>query len=138
MRCLIVDDDPLGRELIALYLQDIAVCEMAVDGRDAVDRFEAARQAGIPFDLIILDIMMPVMDGHETAKTIRRMEASEGITPDRGVNIIVLSSLNTPKDVIESYVSAQSAAHLVKPVRPEKLLTTLNKLGLISREQQSV
>jgi two-component system chemotaxis response regulator CheY len=71
------------------------------------------------------------MDGHEAAKAIRCMEQERGITIDRGVNIIVLSSLHTPQDIIQSYVSAQSAAHLVKPVRPEKLKKTLHQLGLI-------
>jgi len=132
MRCLIVDDDELGRELVSLYLQQVATIEMAVDGKDAVERYIIASEAGKPYDLIILDILMPVMNGHEAAKSIRRLEREKGITPDKGTNIIMLSSLNTPKDVIESYVAAQSAAHLVKPVTPEKLLKTLKQLELIA------
>lgn len=131
MKCLIVDDDELGRELIAEYLRDVASPDMAVNGREAVEKHRLALQAGTPYDLIILDVIMPEMDGHEAAKTIRRLEQERGISPDKGVNIIVLSSLSTPKDVIESYVSAQSAAHLVKPVSPTKLLKTLQMLELI-------
>jgi len=132
MKCLIVDDDQLGRELIAEYLSGYGSIDMAASGQEAVEKFRAAHENGSPYDLILLDIIMPGMDGHEAAKAIRHLEQEQGITPDKGVNIIVLTSLSTPKDVIESYVSAQSAAHLVKPVTPEKLLTTLNKLGLIS------
>ena len=138
MKCLIVDDDQLGRELIAEYLNGRGSLDMAANGQEAVDKYRGAIGGGAPYDLILLDIIMPGMDGHEAAKTIRRLEREQGITPDKGVNIIVLTSLSTPKDVIESYVSAQSAAHLVKPVTPEKLLTTLSKLGLISKELQSV
>ena len=134
MKCLIVDDDQLGRELIAEYLKGRGSADMAANGREAVEKYQAASESGSPYDLILLDIIMPGMDGHEAAKAIRRLEQERGITPDKGVNIIVLTSLNTPKDVIESYVSAQSAAHLVKPVTPEKLLATLNKLGLITKE----
>lgn len=134
MKCLIVDDDQLGRELIAEYLKGRGSADMAASGREAVEKYQAASESGSPYDLILLDIIMPGMDGHEAAKAIRRLEQERGITPDKGVNIIVLTSLNTPKDVIESYVSAQSAAHLVKPVTPEKLLATLNKLGLITKE----
>lgn len=134
MKCLIVDDDQLGRELIAEYLKGRGSADMAANGQAAVEKYQAASESGSPYDLILLDIIMPGMDGHEAAKAIRRLEQEGGITPDKGVNIIVLTSLNTPKDVIESYVSAQSAAHLVKPVTPEKLLATLNKLGLITKE----
>ncbi len=41
---------------------------------------------------------------------------------------------STPQDVIQAYVAAQSAAHLVKPVQPEKLVKTLRKLELIPTE----
>ncbi len=134
MRCLIVDDDELGRELIAEYLKGHASLDMAANGREAVAKYEAALAGGAPYDLIILDIVMPEMNGHEAAKAIRRMEQEQKTPPGKRINIIVLSALNTPKDIIETYVSAQSSAHLIKPVTREKLLTTLNKLGLISEE----
>ena len=130
VRCLVVDDDELGRELIAHYLEGIAECDMAENGVKAVDKFRIAFEGGTPYDLIILDIVMPEMDGHTAAKEIRLIEKEWGVPINEGVNIMVLSSLNTPHDVIQAYVSARSAAHLVKPVHPEKLLTTLSKLGI--------
>ena len=73
---------------------------------------------------------MPEMDGHTAAKEIRLIEKDWGVSINEGVNIIVLSSLNTPQDVIQAYLSAKSAAHLLKPVQPDKLLSTLIKLGI--------
>jgi two-component system chemotaxis response regulator CheY len=131
LRCLVVDDDELGRELLILHLQDIACCDIAINGREAVDKFANAIDE-TPYDLIFLDIVMPEMNGHEAAKAIRRLEQERGISIDKGVHIIVLSSLHTPQDIIQSYISAQSAAHLVKPVKPERLKKTLHQLGLIS------
>jgi two-component system chemotaxis response regulator CheY len=133
LRCLVVDDDELGREMLVTQLEGIAVCDVACNGRDAVSMFMGSLDSN-PYDLIFLDIVMPEMDGNEAAKTIRRAELERGITPDKGVNIIVLTSLNTADDIIKSYVSAQSAAHLIKPVKPEKLRKTLHKLGLITEE----
>nr|MBW4056929.1 hypothetical protein [Pseudomonadota bacterium] len=69
-------------------------------------------------------------DGHAAAKEIRLIEKEWGVSINDGVPILVLSSLNTPHDVIQAYVSARSAAHLVKPVHPDKLLGTLSKLGI--------
>jgi len=130
VRCLVVDDDELGRELIAQYLEGIADCEMAENGLKAVEMFRSAFEGGTPYDLIILDIVMPEMDGHSAAKEIRTIEKEWGVSMNAGVNIVVLSSLNTPGDVIQAYVAAKSAAHLVKPVQPDKLLATLSKLGI--------
>ena len=132
LRCLVVDDDVLGREMLTLNLEGFGICDQAVNGREALDKFAACLDSD-PYDLIILDIVMPVMDGHEAALAIRRMEQERGVTPDKGVSIIVLSSLNTPQDIIQSYVSAQSAAHLIKPVKPEKLIKTLLQLELIEQ-----
>jgi two-component system chemotaxis response regulator CheY len=134
MKCLIVDDDKLCREMIAEYLKGRGALDMASNGQEALDKYQAAIESNAPYDLILLDVIMPGMDGHEAAKAIRSSEKERGISPDKGVSIIVLTSLNTPKDAIESYVSAQSSAHLIKPVTRDKLLLTLNKLGLISKE----
>ncbi len=134
LRCLIIEDDELSRELLALQMEPYAQCDQAADGREGVNLFEAALQDDTPYHLILLDIVMPEMDGFQAAKIIRGIEEKQGITADKGVNIIVLSSLSTPQDVIQAYVAAQSSAHLVKPVQPEKLVKTLRKLELIPAE----
>lgn len=131
IKCLIVDDDELGRELIALYLDGIADCDMAENGAKAVQLFRENFEGGKPYDLIILDIVMPEMDGHTAAMEIRQIEKEWGISIHGGVNIIVLSSLHTPNDVIQAYVATRSVAHLVKPVKPEKLIKILDKIGLL-------
>jgi len=134
LRCLIVEDDELSRELLALQMEPYAQCDLASNGREGVDKFSVALESAEPYQLILLDIIMPEMDGLEAAKAIRALEDRQGITIDKGVQIIVLSSLSTPQDVIQAYVAAQSAAHLVKPVQPEKLVKTLRKLELIPAE----
>jgi two-component system chemotaxis response regulator CheY len=130
VKCLIVDDDALGRELTAHYLKGFADCEMAENGVKAVEMFRSSFEGGNPYDLIIMDIVMPEMDGHTAAKEIRLIEKEWAVSIKHGVNIVVISSLNTPNDIIQAYVSVRSAAHLVKPVHPVKLLETLRKLGM--------
>lgn len=130
-RCLVVDDDQLSREIAINMLEGIAVCDQANNGRKAIDAFLSAQAEGEPYRLIMLDILMPEMDGHEAARAIRGYEQAQGITPDKGVTIIVLSCLNTPKDIVQSYIAAQSSAHLIKPLQPEKLMKSLHQLGLI-------
>lgn len=131
LKCLIVDDDELGRELLIQFLDGVASCDSASNGREALELFTLAHVGGAPYDLIMLDLLMPEMDGYTTGNSIRQLEKERGIKSASEVNIIVISSVNTPKEIIKAYQSAQSAAHLQKPVRPEKLRKTLVSLGLI-------
>jgi two-component system, chemotaxis family, chemotaxis protein CheY len=132
LTCLIVDDDMLGRELIAHYLDGIAHCDMAGDGLEALGKFKAALDSGRPYDLVMLDLLMPEMDGYETGKAIRLMESEQDLPAASKANIIVVSSVHTPQEIIQAYMSTHSVAHLNKPVKPEKLHKTLLQLELIS------
>jgi two-component system response regulator MtrA len=67
-RILLVEDDPSIREITAIGLRNAGfTVETADDGRAGLDRFEAA-----PFDLVLLDVMLPRMDGLEVARAIRK------------------------------------------------------------------
>ncbi|WP_246559170.1 response regulator [Citrifermentans pelophilum] len=129
MKCLIVDDDELARETISVQLAGVD-CEMAKDGNEAVAKFEASLDNGPRIDLVLLDIMMPDMNGHETGKAIRQRERDRNIPASERTKIVMLTALNTPDDVMQSMISSQSSAYLVKPVEPHKLRETLSKIGL--------
>lgn len=132
LRCLIADDDKVGRELLAHQLEEVAECVLANDGKDAVEKYQCAADEGVPFDFIILDVMMPELDGNAAGKAIRRIERAQGVPLNKQVKIIVLTAQNTPADVMESFMSVQPAAHLIKPVDPNLLKTTLKRVGIKS------
>lgn len=134
MKCLIVDDEGLNREFVATLLMGAAECEEAVNGSEAVTKFRAALESDVPFDLVLLDIMMPEMNGHETAKAIRSLEKEHGLDMGHRVNIVMLTALNSPQDAMESFCSAQSAAYIVKPVSKENLFNVITKLGLLKKK----
>ena len=67
-RILLVEDDPSIREVTAIGLRGVGfTVETANDGRDGLDRFAAE-----PFDLVLLDVMLPRLDGLDVARAIRR------------------------------------------------------------------
>ncbi len=74
MRILIAEDDFIGRKVLQTYLQQHGTCDIAINGMEAVDLFLRAKKEGKPYDLICLDIMMPIMDGIAVLKTIRNIE----------------------------------------------------------------
>lgn len=131
MKCLIVDDEVFCREFVATLLSTTADCHQASSGTDALDRYNAAMAKGDPYDLVILDIMMPGMNGHDVAKAIRSLERDQKL--EKKVSIVMLTALNSANDAMESFCNAQSAAYLVKPVSKEGLFNVVSKLGLLKR-----
>lgn len=129
-KCLIVDDDPVGRELILTYLEKVPTVDIAVDGKEAFDKFQAACLSASPYQLILLDIVMPEMSGHEVGKAIRSFEKEQGVPLLNQVKIVMLTSLKGAQDVMQAMMEARSSAYLTKPVDPAKVRETLSKVGL--------
>jgi len=131
MRILIVEDDFTARYVLQKILSEFGECDIVVNGEEAIKAVEIARSEGKPYDVIFLDIMMPIMDGVDALKGIRKQERDLGISPEKEVKIIMLTALDTPKDVIESYYKGGCDLYLVKPIEKKKLLSALKELKLI-------
>jgi CheY-like chemotaxis protein len=107
---LATDDHPVNRRVVELIIGPHVELTLAEDGRQALDA-HAAR----PFDLILMDIQMPVMDGLEAIRHIRTREAAAGErTP-----LYVLSAHPAHK---EEARAAGADGHLKKPITAEELL----------------
>ena len=131
MKCLIVDDEVFCRDFVSTLLRSTAECDQASSGTEALEKYSCAIASNEPYDLIILDIMMPGMNGHDAARAIRSLEQSHKL--DKKVSIVMLTALNSANAAMESFCHAQSAAYLVKPVSKEGLFNLVSKLGLIKR-----
>jgi len=130
MKTLIVEDDQTSRFLLEQILSPYGPCAFAVNGKEAVDAYLKAMQAGSQYDLICLDIMMPEMDGQAVVKTIREMEETQGIQSPNGVKIIMTTALEDPKNVVQAFKSLCDF-YLIKPINKGKLLSCIRSLGLI-------
>ena len=130
-RALIVDDSRYQRHLIIQALGDRFTPEEAADGKEAIARFAAALAAGAPFDLVVMDILMPVLSGHEGLAGIRRLEAEAGVPEDRRVPAVMLSSLDDPSNMLRAQFESGAQAYVTKPFEPGTLLETLACLGLV-------
>jgi len=128
---LIVEDDFTSGKLLETYLSDCADCFITCDGPEAVEAFVDALDFGQPFDLICLDVMMPGMSGHEVLTEVRRIEAERGIGGLDGVKVIMTTALDDSGNIMGSFREG-CEAYVVKPVRKDKLLAEIEKLGLLS------
>lgn len=131
MRILIVEDDFVGRKVMHQLLLEYGQCDVAVDGLEAVKAFDLAWEAGLPYDVMFLDIMMPNMSGHEALKIIRDKEKERGVQPANEVKVIMASALDDVKNVTQSFFQGGASAYLVKPIERRKVIEELRKLDLI-------
>jgi len=116
-RLLLVEDNADNRLLIRSYLKrEPYVVDEAENGAIAVS---CAGQRH--YDLILMDVQMPVMDGHTATRAIRDLEAATGATP---VPIIALTA-HAVKEDMEKSLAAGCTAHLTKPIKKQVLLDAL-------------
>jgi len=128
MRALIVDDEPLACKVVSLCLPKDAECDIALDGREAFEAFKRAFESGRRHDVVILDFLLPEMDGLEVRKLIRGFEDENGVAPSSQAVIIFTSSTAEVACALEH--ASDRVASVAKPVSAEKLRTVLSRLGL--------
>jgi two-component system chemotaxis response regulator CheY len=130
LKMLIVEDDFPSCKILEEYLSEYGDSTTAANGIEGVEAFKNALDAGTPYDLVCLDIMMPEMDGHEALRTIRQIEQKHGIFDPGGVSVIMTTAKDRSRDMIEAFDEG-CASYIVKPVDQEKLVAEMQKLDLI-------
>jgi len=130
MRILIVEDEASSRLLLKSFLSEYGDISLAEDGGKAVELFRAAVNSGNYFDLVVLDIKLPVMGGLDVLKTIRSIEAEHGTAPADGSKVIMSTALSDHKSVLGAF-REQCEIYLVKPVEKAMLVESMRKLQLI-------
>ena len=120
-KVLLVEDNVMNREIAADILEDAgAVVDAIEDGEFAL---KAVKEKGIDYyDIILMDIQMPVMDGYEATKSIRALPNGDKV-------VIIALSANAFEDDIQKSLSMGMNAHLAKPIDSNTLIETMKKLA---------
>ncbi|MBR1741895.1 MAG: amino acid permease, partial [Lachnospiraceae bacterium] len=122
MRLLVVEDTEINWEIAKEVLEEIGFSvEIAENGKEAVEKFSS-----VPadyFDAILMDIQMPVMDGYEATRTIRRAEEERG-----GRIPIIATTANAFSEDVKKAMDAGADAHVAKPLDFDELLETMNQI----------
>ncbi len=137
MKILIAEDDFVSRKFMLRFLSKYGECDVTVDGEEAVEAFSMALESGEGYDLICLDIMMPVVDGYQALKAIREIEKEKNIADSGAVKIIMTTALSEGKNVTKAF-DLGCTAYAGKPIDQEKFENELRKLGLIRESENSV
>jgi len=115
---LLVEDNFSNQQIIILYIKDeVKKIEVAFNGKEALDKF-----GKVKYDLILMDVQMPIMDGFKATQKIREIEKSTGThTP-----IIAVTANAFPEDK-EKCLAAGMDDYISKPFQPEDLVLKMKK-----------
>jgi len=117
LNILLVEDNEDNRLLISTYLKNTPHrLQMAENGAVAVEAFKSAK-----YDIVLMDMQMPVMDGYTATREIRQWEKFQGKT---AVPIIALTAYALKEDEKKS-LDAGCTVHMTKPIKKVKLLAAL-------------
>ena len=120
---LMAEDNDLNAELATMLLEDLGMTvTRAADGQEVVDLF-AEYPAGT-YDIILMDIMMPKMDGHQAAKAIRAMYADR---PDAEEIPIIALSANAFSEDVQASLDAGMNGHVSKPLNMEEVTKVIER-----------
>ena len=118
-RILLVEDHAVNQMVASAMLTKLGcTITLAEDGREAVQQFNSE-----PFDLVLMDINMPIMDGYEATKRIRMLEEAQQLSPTP----IIACTANAMKGDRELCISAGMDDHLGKPFLLADMALTLSK-----------
>ena len=123
IKVLLAEDNDLNAELATILLEDLGMTvTRAADGQEVVDLF-AEHPAGT-YDIILMDIMMPKMDGHQAAKAIRAMYADR---PDAEEIPIIALSANAFSEDVQASLDAGMNGHVSKPLNMEEVTKVIER-----------
>lgn len=122
LRILLVEDMEDNRVLVSVFLKALPYqLELAEHGAAGVETFQSGH-----FDLVLMDIQMPVMDGYEAIRLIRLWEE----TQQRGTTPIIALTGNTREEDMEKTRAAGFTAHVTKPLKKHTLLEAIQRYAV--------
>ena len=130
MKTLIAEDDLTCRLVLHGMLKEYGPTDTAENGKEALEAVRRALDAGNPYDLICMDIMMPEMDGQQAVAAIRDLEEAKGVLYANQAKIVMTTALDDVGSVSTAYGNLCDL-YVVKPIVREPFLAKLRRLELI-------
>jgi signal transduction histidine kinase len=118
LRVLVAEDNEVNQLLIQALLRDMGhQCDIVANGREAVDRIQSA-----PYDLVLMDIQMPEMDGEAATRAIRQLPGAAAHVP------VIALTANAMLEDREAYLRSGMDDYVLKPINPRQLSAAIARV----------
>lgn len=130
-KILLVEDNIVNQRVAVLIMKRLNLrCDIASDGQKAIEMYKERL-----YDLIFMDIEMPLMDGLQSSKLIREFEKNEGL--NNRTSIIALTA-SEPDDLAGKYLEAGMDGFIEKPIRADLLADFLENFRKDTRAKKEI
>jgi two-component system, chemotaxis family, chemotaxis protein CheY len=135
MKVLVVDDEFISRLVLHEMLLPYGLVHVAAHGAEALEGVRLAHEMGAPYDVIFMDLLMPIMSGQQALDAIRLFEKSRGIPASGGCKVILVTGLHAGGEsggvgqkMLRQMITSCDG-HLEKPVNKKALAGLMRGLG---------
>jgi len=126
LNCLVVDDNPFNLMVATNLLEEKSyTVKTAMNGKEAVESTKEHEKHGLNFDLILMDCQMPIMDGYEASRTLRKMMTEGEI---KECPIIALTANNRDEVHERMLKDSGMSGHIAKPLQMQEFQNVLNQV----------
>lgn len=133
MRILLVEDVEISRmvtENILRQFSEVTFIDNAKNGYEAIKKALDSYKKGKKYDIIFMDIIMPITSGYQALESIRKYERDNHIEENNRSKIVILSSLNT-KEEIENGLRMGADKVFIKPINYEDIKSLFKEWNMI-------
>lgn len=131
MKTLIIEDDYSANTMFVRFLENYGECDGFTTGYDGMQAYQNALNSGQPYDLIIIDIILPDMNGYTVMESIRDEESARSIPINERSKIILTTSLDDEENrKLKEKLKIGQEAYYVKNFALDGLKEKLAELGV--------
>ncbi len=130
LKVLIVDDVPQNCRVLKALMARYGECDIAQNGREAVNAFQNAWKQGTPYQLVCMDIMLPDIDGLKVVEVFRKMEEAMKVEEGQQAKIVIISSLDESQQRLKAF-NLGCVGYITKPIMSKDLSECLKQAKLI-------
>ncbi|RKY34251.1 MAG: response regulator [Candidatus Omnitrophota bacterium] len=124
-KILVVDDDFITRKLTIEMLKEQAMCDTAANGKEAMQAYQHSLDTKQNYDLILLDVSMPEIDGLGVLRLIREQEKEDGVLLGEGIPIIIVTAY---KKTFTDAFTQGCDDYLLKPLFAKTLIEKITAM----------
>jgi len=133
MKSIVVDDDKICGNIFKAELLKHGQCDFVDNGKSALEAYKESIEQGCPYQLMVLDIIMPDMDGGEVLRSIRRLESEKNIWEMDRLRVIITTAHDDwyNRKIIINKLNALYETYFIKSTDINEFMDKVHELGFI-------